>query len=82
MGTLLIRKIDEKLKGRLRVRAARKGHSMEEEARRILADALAPAAPPVDNIADAIRRIIDPVGGIELERLPRQSMREPLRFDD
>jgi plasmid stability protein len=82
MGTLLIRKVDEKLKGRLRMRAARNGHSMEEEARRILADALKPASPAIDNIADAIRRLVEPVGGIELELLPRQSVREPPRFDD
>lgn len=36
MATLLIRKIDDDVKTRLRVRAAKAGRSMEEEARVIL----------------------------------------------
>ena len=37
MASLTIRKLDPAVKERLRVRAAQKGHSMEEEARRIVA---------------------------------------------
>lgn len=36
MATLTIRNIDDSIKERLRIRAARQGHSMEEEARLIL----------------------------------------------
>ena len=36
MATLTIRNIDDETKEQLRVRAARKGHSMEEEVRIIL----------------------------------------------
>jgi plasmid stability protein len=40
MAVLTIRNIDEAIKTGLRVQAARHGRSMEEEARRILAQAL------------------------------------------
>ena len=40
MAVLTIRHVDEAIKTALRVRAAREGVSMEEEARRILCDAL------------------------------------------
>jgi antitoxin FitA len=36
MAQLLIRKLEDDVKTRLKVRAARHGHSLEEEARRIL----------------------------------------------
>jgi plasmid stability protein len=81
MATLTVRNIDDGVKQRLRIQAARKGHSMEEEVRRILAVAVDPA-PPYENAADAIRRIVDPIGGIELELLPRERVRPPPNFDD
>lgn len=46
MAALTIRNLDEATKAALRIRAAQHGVSMEEEARRILKNALArPAAP-------------------------------------
>lgn len=44
MATLLIRNLDDSVRDKLRVRAAERGHSMEEEARTILAGAVAPEA--------------------------------------
>ena len=44
MATLTIRRLDEKTKTRLRVRAAHHGRSMEEEAREILHSALTTAS--------------------------------------
>jgi antitoxin FitA len=40
MAQLLVRNLDDEVKARLRRRAARRGHSMEEEARDILRNAL------------------------------------------
>jgi antitoxin FitA len=40
MAQLLVRKLDDEVKARLRRRATRRGHSMEEEARDILRNAL------------------------------------------
>jgi len=82
MGTLMIRKIDDDLKRRLRVQAAQNGRSMEEEARRILADSLNEGAPAAGNAGDAIAAIVDPIGGIELDLPYRGPVREPPRFDD
>lgn len=45
MPTITIRNIDESLKNRLRISAARNGCSMEEEVRRILRRNLMPKTP-------------------------------------
>jgi plasmid stability protein len=79
MAALTIRKLDDELKQALRLRAARNGRSMEEEARQILAARLRPA-PAAANLAQAIREIVDPVGGIELDIPPRSPGREPPDF--
>jgi plasmid stability protein len=75
VASITIRKLDERVKARLRVRAARHGRSMEEEAREILRGALVSDDPEPQNLAAAIRRHIQPLGGVELA-LPR---RQPLR---
>lgn len=81
MATLTIRKLDEKLKKRLRLQAARHGRSMEEEARQILAEGLQSRRPAPQNLADAIAALVDPIGGIELDIPVRSIGREPPRFD-
>jgi plasmid stability protein len=75
MASLTIRKLDAATKSRLRIRAARHGRSMEEEAREILKAGVTGEPQHDHNIAEAIRRHIEPLGGVEL-RLPR---REPVR---
>jgi len=81
MASLIIRKLDDRTKGRLRVRAAQHGRSMEEEAREILRFALSQAKPPQENIADAIRRRFAQFGGVELPSLARDVPRQPPDFD-
>lgn len=51
MATLTIRNLDERLKRKLRLRAAVHGRSMEQEARLILADALGSSHPNPDGAA-------------------------------
>jgi plasmid stability protein len=80
MTSITIRNLDDALKHRLRVRAARRNRSMEEEARDILRCALAEEPNPGDNLADRIRRRIEPFGGVELELPPRGPIREPPDF--
>jgi plasmid stability protein len=80
MASITIRNLDDRLKGRLRVRAAQHGRSMEDEVRHILRAALAEARQPA-NLADAIRRRFAPFGGLELRIPPRGKLREPPRFD-
>jgi plasmid stability protein len=79
MASLTIRMLDEKTKARLRVRAARNGRSMEEEARTLLRAALAEDAVPQGSLADAIRARFGRLGGVELELPSREPMREPPR---
>jgi plasmid stability protein len=82
MATLTIRNIDAAAKERLRVRAARHGHSMEAELRSILHEALERDEDrSVPNLAEAIRRRFSPLGGVELEAHPPVMLAEPPTFD-
>ncbi len=77
MASITIRKLDEQTKARLRVRAAHRKRSMEEEARNILRAALAEETATPLNLAEAIRRRFRPFGGVKLRVPNRQPMREP-----
>ena len=77
MASITIRNLDETVKHKLRLRAARRNRSMEDEARDILRIAVAEEPIPAGNLADAIRRRIEPIGGVELPLPPRGPMREP-----
>ncbi len=80
MANITIRNLDDDVKTRLRMRAAENGHSMEEEARRILREAVR-RKPSAQNLARSIRARFAPLGGVELELPPRGPGREPPRFD-
>ena len=73
MGTLTIRKLDDRLKTRLRVRAAGHGRSMEEEARQILKSVLTTkeAKEPQSGreLAEAIHEAFAGLGPIEVPDL-------------
>ena len=79
MASITIRNLDDDIKQRLRVQAAEHDRSMEEEARTILRAALTEPASPT-NLACAIRARFAPLGGVELDIPPRESMHEPPRF--
>ena len=81
MASITIRNLEDDVKTRLRRRAAGHGHSMEEEARRILAEAVARDAAPPKGLGTAIHNLFKPFGGVELDLPPRQATREPPRFD-
>jgi plasmid stability protein len=81
MASITIRDIDERLKTRLRVRAAHHGRSMEEEARDILRSALSTARTRSGSLVESIRARIEPLGGVELEIAPREAIREPMNLD-
>jgi plasmid stability protein len=68
MASLTIRNLEDGLKTRLRVRAAEHGHSMEEEARRILRETLERERPR--SLADLAIEIFGPEHGVELEPHP------------
>jgi len=81
MSSLLIRQIDDETKRRLRIRAAKQGHSMEEEAREILRRAVAADQLESEHFVDAIRRRIAPLGGVELPVIPRGPIPSPPDFE-
>lgn len=81
MASMTIRDLDEKLKARLRVQAARHGRSMEEEARDILRTALSLEPARTGGLVEAIRARVEPLGGVELQIAPREAMREPLDLE-
>jgi len=76
MAALTIRKLDQKTKTRLRVRAAHHGRSMEEEAREILRSALTISSRTNGNLAEAIRRRFASFGGIEISLPHRDAVRK------
>lgn len=77
MASITIRNLDDDLKQRLRIRAAKKGVSMEQEARNILQSSLVSDRPIAMNLAEAIRSRFTPLGGVELKIPPREPMPEP-----
>ena len=79
-ATITIRNLDGRVKERLRVRAAQNGRSMEAEVRSILSDTLAPSLAEPLNLAEAIRRRVAPLGGLELEEHPAVATQEPVSF--
>jgi plasmid stability protein len=77
VASITIRKLDETVKARLRIRAARHGRSMEEEAREILKGALVAETSQRQTLAQAIRKHIEPFGGVELKLPKRELVRRP-----
>jgi antitoxin FitA len=77
MASITIRKLPESTKRRLRLRAARNGHSMEQEARVLLEAGLAREQSQPKNLAEAIRGIFAPLGGVDLKIPPRGPIRDP-----
>ena len=77
MASITIRKLPENTKRRLRIRAARNGRSMEQEARELLEAGLAQADAEPKDMGEAIRRIFAPLGGVDLKIPPRGPIRDP-----
>jgi antitoxin FitA len=77
MASITIRNLEEATKRKLKVRAAVNGRSMEQEAREILKDALKSARRKQVNLGEAIHRRFARLGGVDLESLPREFVRDP-----
>jgi plasmid stability protein len=76
MGNLNIRRLDDETLQGLRIRAARHNISMEEEARRILCQAV--AAPL--RLGDLALQLFGAENGVELV-LPKYTTHEPISFE-
>jgi antitoxin FitA len=75
MASITIRNLDEDLKARLRVQAAQRGRSMEDEAREILRSALGEQRQKGRDLAKAIGRRFADFGGVELPVIERDEPR-------
>lgn len=73
MATISVRKLDDEIVKRLRLRAARNGVSMEEEVRQILKRAV--NAP--ERLGDLAVKMFGGDYGIDLE-LPERELRDPI----
>ncbi len=82
MSAILIRKLDEATKVRLRLRAAQHGRSMEAEAREILTTTLTRQVPVRRGLADRIHGRFAVVGGFDLPKSPREPMRSLSAFNE
>lgn len=81
-------KLEEDVYLRLLARAAKNGGSIREEAYHILEEVLQEDPPPPPEkpmtgkeFYESIRKIVEPIGGIDLEIPPREPMPDPPRFD-
>lgn len=82
MASMTIRNIDDQIKSRLRVQAARNGRSMEDEARDILRAALSTEAEAnQQSLIGSIRRRIAPLGGVDLDLPARDAISDRVDFD-
>ena len=77
MASITIRNLDDHTKARLRVRAAHRQRSMEEEARSILRAALAEDEAVTHDLGAAIAARFRLLGGVNLVLPEREPMREP-----
>ena len=81
MASITVRNLPESTKRKLKVRAAENGRSMEQEVREILNSALQlkpmQKAKTGADLVRRIREIFEPLGGVDLEPLPREPMGEP-----
>ena len=74
MGSITIRKLDDRVKEALRIRAAKRGVSMEEEARLLLANAADPL-PSGEEFVQTVRNGIDAIGDLDIDDyIPPRSM--------
>ena len=81
MASITIRNLDDDLKQALRERAARNGHSMEEEVRRLISNAVAKPAKPKFDIDEIKRKYSKkPAEPFDLKELTDELWEEGLRW--
>ncbi|MBK7953573.1 MAG: plasmid stabilization protein [Candidatus Accumulibacter sp.] len=77
MASITIRNLEDSIKAKLRMRAASRGRSMEDEARCILRAVLGKEDAVGENLVQRMRRRFGPLGDIELPQAEREAIREP-----
>jgi plasmid stability protein len=82
MSTITVRNIDDEIKAKLRVRAARNGRSMEAEVRDIIAAAVGGPTPPEKGLGTWLHEQLANVGYVDLELPPRDEPARWVEFDE
>lgn len=77
MASLSVRKLNRNVYERLRLRAAKHGVSMEEEARRIIYQAV--TAP--EKLSDVFKKYFGIENGINLDLLNQRNPHDPMDFN-
>ena len=80
MASITIRNLDDALKAKLRIRAARLGRSMEEEVRVILKDVLAQEDTP-KSLGESIHQRFANIGGFDLPSIEKEPIRDRNLFE-
>ena len=80
MATLTIRDLDDALKLKLRLRAASRNRSMEEEARQILRAALTETPAVRVSFVERVKSRFEGLGDVVLPVEPREPIRQPLEI--
>ena len=80
MASITIRKLDDTIKTKLRMRAAEHGRSMEEEAREILRQVVGNSSENT-NFGATIHARFAALGGFDLPQPARTAMRPAPKFD-
>lgn len=78
MANLSVRKLDDKVYEQLRIRAAKHGVSMEEEARQIICQTV--TAP--ERISDIFRKHFGKENGVNLEIPNNRKPHQPMDFNE
>jgi plasmid stability protein len=80
MAAITVRNLDDHVKQRLRVRAARHGRSMEAEARAIIVEAVG-ADEEQKNLLERLHERFAELGGVDLDIPPRSGTHRVVEFD-
>ncbi len=80
MASITIRNLDDEVRMRLQVRAARHNRSMEEEVCIILREAVTDRRTDIRDLASFARECFAPLGVVDLELPKRGPTREPPEF--
>jgi len=81
LAAISVRDLDDSVRDRLRVRAARNGRSMEAEIREILTAAVSEPDPPTDLFITLLERFGE-LGGVEVPVPPRSSPARAADFSE
>ncbi len=80
MASIVIRDLDDRVKQKLRSRAAAHGRSMESEARELLKAGLDAEHLSGAEFLASIRALVEPFGGVELTPFPRAAGKQRIPF--